>query len=73
MISAPLPNWTITDRSLIADRLINEFPELSIDALIAAVAECDSMVLKSKGREEMIRCVREHLKKSRGTGARAPA
>jgi hypothetical protein len=50
--------------------ILNEFPHLNIDKLLAAIRECDSQIQPREGRAKLAECAKAHLQKSHGTGVK---
>lgn len=63
-----MSDWHDVEREMVANSLLIEFPELSIDKLLAAVRECDAEVKREEGRANLLKCTRAHLVKMQGTG-----
>ncbi len=63
-----MSDWNDFDREMVANSLLIEFPQLSIDKLLAAIRECDTDVKREEGRAKLLKCTREHLIKRLGTG-----
>jgi hypothetical protein len=53
---------------MVADLLLKEFPNLSIDKLMAAIRACDHEVKRSDGRDALVTCTKRYLRDSGGTG-----
>ena len=61
-------SWNEYHRHKVAEILLRDFPNLSVDKLLAAIRECDYLVRFEDGLEKLADCARAHLKKSGGTG-----
>jgi hypothetical protein len=61
-------DWTEFDRVRVAEVLMRQFPDVSIDKLLAAIRECDHQVKPSEGRAKLVECTRVCLEATQGTG-----
>ena len=64
--------WKESDRHKVAEMLLHNYPQLSIDQLLDAVRECEHGSTPLAGWEELATCTQDYLEKSRGkaTGRR---
>ena len=65
-------DWNDLDRELVAVSLLKEFPQLSLDALLDAVRECEIGLKREEGRARLLSSTREYLVEKFGTAKRPP-
>jgi len=57
-------NWSLMEKSQVAETLLKEFPKLSINTLLAAVEACDHDVKSEEGSARLHSCARAYLVES---------